>query len=75
MFKEHKFNNFSYLWKFQADLPNSLVEILVEKRKRYKEYISSLMFLPPSNLAVFIGCIFFVIDSKELKIAPTAQIN
>ena len=33
MFKEHKFNNFSYLWKFQADLPNSLVEILFEKRK------------------------------------------
>ena len=75
MFQQHKFNNFSYLWKFQADFPNSLVEILFEKRKRYKEYMSSLTFLPASSLAVFIGYIFFVIDSKDLKIAPTAQIN
>ena len=61
MLKEH--NNFSYIWKFQPNLPNSLVEILFEKRKGYKEYMSSLTFLPPSNLAVFIGYIFFVIDS------------
>ena len=53
MFKEHKFNNFSYLWKSQADLPNSLVEILFEKRKRYKECMGSLTVFATQQFSSF----------------------
>ena len=37
--------------------------------------MTSLMFLPPSNFAVFDCCHFFVIDCKDLKVAQTAQID
>ena len=63
MFKEH--NNFSYLWKFQPDVPNSLVEILFEKRKRYKECMGSLTVFATQQFSSF----------WLLKIAPTSEID
>ena len=41
MLKEY--NNFSYRWKVEPDIPISFVEILFEKPQ----------FSPPSNLAVY----------------------
>ena len=43
--KEH--NNFSYLWKFEPDIPNSFREILFTNPKIYKECMPSLTFCHP----------------------------
>ena len=51
--KEH--NNFSDLWKFEPDIPNTLGEILFENLQRMWELIN---VLPPSNFAVFDCCYF-----------------
>ena len=43
--KEH--NNFSYLWNFEPDIPNSFGEIPFANPKIYKERINSLTFCHP----------------------------
>ena len=68
-------NNFSYLWKFEPDIPNSFGEILFEKPQIYKQYMSSSMFSHPAILQYLIATVFFVTDCKELKRAQTAYIN
>ena len=68
--KEH--NNFSYLWKFEPDIPNSFGENLFENPKINKEYMSASMFSHPVILQFLIATIFFVTDCKELKLAQTA---
>ena len=43
--------------------------------KIYKELMSSLTFCHPAILQFLIAAIFFVTDSKELKLAETAKTN
>ena len=69
--KEHNYNNFNYLWKFEPDIPNSFGEILFENPKIYKECISST-FCHPVILQFLTAAIFFVTDWKGLKLAKTA---
>ena len=68
--KDH--NNFSYLLKFEPDVPDSLGEILFEKPQIYKECMSSWTFFHPAILQFLIAAAFFVTDCKELKLAQTA---
>ena len=54
--KEH--NNFSYLLKFEPDIPNGFKEILFKKLEILQRMYGSLTFLPLSNLAVLDGRYF-----------------
>ena len=49
MLKKH--DNFSYLWKFEPDKPNSFGEILFKKNLQWIYNVNNV--LPPSNFAVF----------------------
>ena len=49
--KEH--NNFSYIWKFEPDVPNSFGEIFFEKPPNLQKMFELISVLPPSNFAVF----------------------
>ena len=55
--KEHNYNNFNYLWKFEPDIPNSFGEILFENPQNLQR-MYKLNVLPPSNFAVFNCCYF-----------------
>ena len=60
--------NFSYLWKFEPDVPNRFGEIPFEKPQNLQRMYRLINVLPPSNFAVFNCCyFFFVIDCKEQK--------
>ena len=48
-------NNFSYLWKFEPDKPNSFGEILFANPTIYKEWVSSLTFCHPVILQFLKG--------------------
>ena len=62
--KEH--NNFSYLWKFEPDGPNSFGEILFEKPQNLQRMYELIHVLPPSNFAVFSCCYFLCFWLHEL---------
>ena len=62
--KEH--NNFSYLWKFEPDGPNSFGEILFEKPQNLQSMYELNNVLPPSNFAVFSCCYFLCFWLHEL---------
>ena len=62
--KEH--NNFSYLWKFEPDRPNSFGEILFEKPQNLQRMYELINVLPPSNFAVFSCCYFLCFWLHEL---------
>ena len=62
-------NNFSYLWKFEPDIPNFFGETLFEKPQnlqRMYELINHQVILQ-----FLIAAIFFVTTCKELKLAQT----
>ena len=62
-------DNFSYLWKFEPDIPNSFGEILFEKPQNLqKKCMSSLTFCHPVILQFLFAFIFFVTDCKELEV-------
>ena len=69
--------NFSYLWKFVPDVPNSFEEILFEKPQNLQRMYDHELInvLAPSNFAVF-NCCYFVVAvvvtyCKELKLQKT----
>ena len=49
--KEH--NNFSYIWKFEPDVPNSFGEIVFEKPPNLQKMFELISVLPLSSSAVF----------------------
>ena len=51
-------NNFSHLWKFRPDIPNSFGNILFEKPQNFKECMSSLAFCHPVSLQFLLTTIF-----------------
>ena len=53
-----KQNNFSYLWKFEPDIPNSFGETLFEKPPNLQRLYELINVLPPSNFVVFNCCYF-----------------
>ena len=53
-----KQNNFSYLWKFEPDIPNSFGETLFEKPPNLQRMYELINVLPPSNFVVFNCCYF-----------------
>ena len=50
---------FSYLWKFEPDVPNRFGEIPFEKPQNLQRMYKLINVLPPSNFAVFNCCYFF----------------
>ena len=71
--KEH--NNFSYLWKFEPDIPNSFEAIVFEKSQTLQRMYELINFCHPVILQFLIAAIFFVTDCKERKLEQTAQFN
>ena len=66
--KEH--NNFTCLWTFEPDVPNSFGEKLEILQGMYE----LIVFCHPEILQFLVAAISFVTsDCKELKIAQTAQ--
>ena len=55
------------------DIPDSLAEILFEKSKIYKEYMSPLTFCHPEISRFLIAAISFVNDWEELKLSQTTS--
>ena len=63
--------NFSYLWKFEHDVPNRFGEIPFEKPQNLQRMYRLINVLPPSNFAVFNCCYFFFL----LLIAKSKNVN
>ena len=62
-------NNFSYLWKFERDIPNCFGETLLEKAQNLERMYELINH--PVILQFLIAAIFFVTPCKELKLAQT----
>ena len=60
--------NFSYLWKFEPDVPNRFGEIPFEKPQNLQSMYRLINVLPPSNFAVFNCCYFFLLLIAKSKI-------
>ena len=63
--KEH--TNFSCVWKFEPDIPNSLGEILLEKPQNLQRMYEFVNVLPPSNFAAFNCCYFLCYWSQRAE--------
>ena len=63
--KEH--TNFSCVWKFEPDIPNSLGEILFEKPQNLQRMYELINVLPPSNFAAFDCCYFLCYWSQRAE--------
>ena len=63
--------NFSYLWKFEPDVPNRFGEIPFEKPQNLQRMYRLINVLPPSNFAVFNCCYFFFL----FLIAKSKNVN
>ena len=63
--------NFSYLWKFEPDVPNRFGEIPFEKPQNLQRMYRLINVLPPSKFAVFNCCYFFLL----LLIAKSKNVN
>ena len=63
--------NFSYLWKFEPDVPNRFGEIPFEKPQNLQRMYKLINVLPPSNFAVFNCCYFLLL----LLIAKSKNVN
>ena len=70
--KEH--TNFSYLWKFEPDIPNSLGEIFLEKLQNLQRMYDSINVLPPSNFAAFDCCYFLCYWSQRAETCTSCLI-
>ena len=70
--KEH--TNFSCVWKFEPDIPNSLGEILLEKPQNLQRMYELINVLPPSNFATFNCCYFLCYWSQRAETCTSCLI-